>query len=124
MRLFTRQQPELTLGGAAAATGISRATARRFLLTLAGLSCVRADGQGFRPAPGMPWPGYAYLSSHRFVWAAQAPPERPGRGGEGGGIGVGARSRRRGLRRARPRGASGLARHAAPQRGRRAGFQF
>ncbi len=53
MRLFTPQQPELTLGGAAAATGMSRATARRFLLTLAGLSCVRADGQGFRPAPGI-----------------------------------------------------------------------
>ena len=71
VQLFTRERPQLGLGEAEALTGMSRAAARRFLLTLADLSYVRPTGQGFRPTPGMLRLGYAYLSSHPFVGTAQ-----------------------------------------------------
>jgi len=46
----------------AAATGLTRAAARRFLLTLAGLGYVRAEGRAFRLSPRVIELGRSYLS--------------------------------------------------------------
>ena len=59
---FDRTHPELTLSEVAAATGVTRATARRFLLTLARLGYVRTDGRRFSLTPRVLELGYAYLS--------------------------------------------------------------
>jgi IclR family pca regulon transcriptional regulator len=71
MRVFDRDRPEITRSDAAEATGLSRAAARRFLLTLADLSYVRSDGRSFRLTPGVLRLGYAYLSSHPLVQMSQ-----------------------------------------------------
>jgi IclR family transcriptional regulator, pca regulon regulatory protein len=63
IRAFDRTHPALTLTEVAKATGITRATARRFLLTLAGLGYVRTDGRLFSLSPRVLELGYAYLSS-------------------------------------------------------------
>ena len=63
IRAFDREHPELTLSEVAAATGVTRATARRFLLTLADLGYVRNDGRFFSLSPRVLELGYAYLSS-------------------------------------------------------------
>jgi IclR family transcriptional regulator, pca regulon regulatory protein len=63
IRAFDRAHPELTLSEVAAATGVTRAAARRFLLTLADLGYVRADGRYFSLSPRVLELGYAYLSS-------------------------------------------------------------
>jgi IclR family pca regulon transcriptional regulator len=60
---FDRDHSELTLSEVAAATGVTRATARRFLLTLARLGYVRSDGRFFSLTPRVMELGYAYLSS-------------------------------------------------------------
>jgi IclR family pca regulon transcriptional regulator len=60
---FDRHNTELTLSEVAAATGVTRATARRFLLTLARLGYVRTDGRFFSLTPRVLELGYAYLSS-------------------------------------------------------------
>jgi IclR family pca regulon transcriptional regulator len=60
---FDRNNTELTLSEVAAATGVTRATARRFLLTLARLGYVRTDGRFFSLTPRVLELGYAYLSS-------------------------------------------------------------
>lgn len=53
----------LTLSEVAARTDMTRATARRFLLTLVDLGYVRTDGRVFRLTPKVLALGYAYLSS-------------------------------------------------------------
>jgi IclR family pca regulon transcriptional regulator len=63
IRAFDRDHPELTLSEVAAATGVTRAAARRFLLTLAELGYVRADGRYFSLTARVLELGYAYLSS-------------------------------------------------------------
>jgi IclR family pca regulon transcriptional regulator len=63
IRAFDGDHPELTLAEVASATGVTRATARRFLLTLAGLGYVRTDGRLFSLSPRVLELGYAYLSS-------------------------------------------------------------
>jgi IclR family pca regulon transcriptional regulator len=63
IRAFDRTRPELTLSEVAAATGVTRAAARRFLLTLAELGYVRSDGRFFSLSPRVLELGYAYLSS-------------------------------------------------------------
>jgi IclR family pca regulon transcriptional regulator len=63
IRAFDREHPELTLTEVATATGVTRATARRFLLTLADLGYVRTDGRLFSLSPRVLELGYAYLSS-------------------------------------------------------------
>ncbi len=63
IRAFDRSRPELTLSEVAAATGVTRAAARRFLLTLAELGYVRSDGRYFSLSPRVLELGYAYLSS-------------------------------------------------------------
>src|SRR5262249_34824626 len=52
-----------TLTDVAAKTGLTRGTARRFLLTLEALGYIRSDGKSFRLAPKTLSLGYAYLSS-------------------------------------------------------------
>jgi IclR family transcriptional regulator, pca regulon regulatory protein len=63
IRAFDADHPELTLSEVAAATGVTRAAARRFLLTLAQLGYVRADGRYFSLTARVLELGFAYLSS-------------------------------------------------------------
>lgn len=63
IRAFSREAPEMTLSEVAARTGLTRAAARRFLLTLDRLGYVCTDGRRFRLAPKILDLGFAYLSS-------------------------------------------------------------
>ncbi len=54
----------LTLSEVAQRAGLTRAAARRFLLTLVDLEYVRADGRSFRLTPRVLNLGYSYLSKH------------------------------------------------------------
>lgn len=60
---FGPDASELTLSDVARSTGLTRAAARRFLLTLVDLGYMRFDGKLFRLAPKVLDLGYAYLSS-------------------------------------------------------------
>ena len=60
---FDAENPEMTLSEVARRTSLSRATARRFLLTLAQLGYVRQDGSRFELTPRVLRLGTAYLSS-------------------------------------------------------------
>lgn len=73
---FSDQHPRLTLTEAAELTGLPRATARRLLLTLAGLGYVRNDGRYFELTPKVLDIGYAYLSSLDLTAVAQPEMER------------------------------------------------
>lgn len=63
IRAFDAQHRELTLSDVARACGLTRAAARRFLLTLTDLGYVRTDGRLFSLAPRVLELGYSYLSS-------------------------------------------------------------
>jgi IclR family transcriptional regulator, pca regulon regulatory protein len=63
VRAFDQQRPELTLSEVAAVTGVTRAVARRFLLTLEALGYVRSEGRYFSLTAKVLELGYAYLSS-------------------------------------------------------------
>jgi IclR family pca regulon transcriptional regulator len=63
VRAFDHDSPELTLSEVAVKTGVTRAVARRFLLTLAELGYVRNDGRFFSLTAKVLELGYAYLSS-------------------------------------------------------------
>ena len=63
IRAFDARRPELTLSEVARHCDLTRAAARRFLLTLADLGYVRTDGRMFRLTPRVLELGYAYLSS-------------------------------------------------------------
>ncbi|WP_432144771.1 IclR family transcriptional regulator domain-containing protein [Streptomyces sp. bgisy084] len=63
IRAFTADAPEMTLAEVARITGMSRATARRFLLTLNDLGYMATDGRLFRLTPRVLELGYSYLSS-------------------------------------------------------------
>ena len=63
IRAFDAEHPELTLSEVARATDLTRAAARRFLLTLADLGYVTSDGRMFRLTPRILELGYAFLSS-------------------------------------------------------------
>jgi len=63
IRAFDVDHPQLTLSEVARATGLTRAAARRFLLTLVELGYVRTDGRLFALRPRVLELGYAYLSS-------------------------------------------------------------
>lgn len=60
---FDAEHPSMTLSEVAVLTGLSRATARRFLLTLQDLGYVRSDGKYFELTSKVLQLGYAYLSS-------------------------------------------------------------
>lgn len=65
IRCFGRDEPQRTLSEVAVATGLSRATARRFLHTLAALGYCSTDGRIWSLQPRVLDLGYAYLSSVR-----------------------------------------------------------
>jgi IclR family transcriptional regulator, pca regulon regulatory protein len=60
---FGPSTPELSLSEVAKATGLTRAAARRFLLTLVDLGYMRQEGKLFRLTPRVLALGYAFLSS-------------------------------------------------------------
>lgn len=63
IRVFNADHPKQTLSQVAAATGLTRAAARRFLLTLVHLGYVETDGKLFALRARVLELGYAYLSS-------------------------------------------------------------
>jgi IclR family pca regulon transcriptional regulator len=63
IRAFDAEHPQLTLSDVARSTGLTRAAARRFLITLVELGYVRTDGRLFALRPRILELGYAYLSS-------------------------------------------------------------
>jgi IclR family pca regulon transcriptional regulator len=71
IRAFDADRPELTLSDVARATGLPRAAARRFLLTLVELGYVRSDGGRFSLRPRVLELGYAYLSGLGLPEVAQ-----------------------------------------------------
>lgn len=71
IRAFTAQRPRLTLAEVARETGISRAAARRLLLTLESLGYVGSDGRMFFLRPALLQLGFAYLSSTSVATVAQ-----------------------------------------------------
>jgi IclR family pca regulon transcriptional regulator len=71
IRAFDEQHPQLTLSEVARATGLTRAAARRFLLTLVELDYMRTDGRLFSLRPRILELGYAYLSSLTLPEVAQ-----------------------------------------------------
>ena len=71
IRAFDADHPELTLSEVARSTGLTRAAARRFLLTLVELGYMRTDGRLFGLRPRILELGYAYLSSLSLPEVAQ-----------------------------------------------------
>jgi IclR family transcriptional regulator, pca regulon regulatory protein len=72
IRAFNAERPAQTLTDVAAATGLTRAGARRILLTLQTLGYVEADGRLFRLTPRILDLGFAYLTSMPF-WNVAEP---------------------------------------------------
>jgi IclR family pca regulon transcriptional regulator len=73
---FADRHPRLSLSEVAAATGLSRPTARRLLLTLEALGYVQAEGRSFSLTPRVLSLGYAYLNSLDLTAIAQPVMER------------------------------------------------
>lgn len=71
LRAFGPEHAQLTLTDVARATGLTRAAARRFLLTLVELGYVRSDGREFSLRPRVLELGYAYLSGLSLAEVAQ-----------------------------------------------------
>jgi len=63
IQVFSRERPALTLSEVARLTNITRATARRILLTLEKLGHVHFDGKHFSLTPRVLSLGWAYLAS-------------------------------------------------------------
>jgi IclR family pca regulon transcriptional regulator len=63
VRSFSRDRPQQTLTEVAGATGLTRATARRFLMTLESLGYAASDGKVWRLTARVLDLGYSYLSS-------------------------------------------------------------
>src|SRR4029079_18293504 len=71
IQVFSRERPALTLSEVARMTGITRATARRILLTLEAVGHVRSDAPLLSITPRVLWLGGAYLSSLNLWETAQ-----------------------------------------------------
>jgi len=71
IRAFDADHAEMRLSDVAAATGLTRAAARRFLLTLVELGYVRFEDGRFSLRPRVLDLGYAYLSGLSFAEIAQ-----------------------------------------------------
>src|SRR4051795_12793913 len=71
LQVFSHEHPALTLSEVARLTGITRATARRILLTLERLGHVRSDGRRFSLTPRVLALGWSYLSSLNLWEIAQ-----------------------------------------------------
>jgi IclR family pca regulon transcriptional regulator len=63
IRSFTAETPRQSLSDVARATGMTRASARRFLLTLETEGYVRTDGRDFSLTPRVLELGFSYLSA-------------------------------------------------------------
>lgn len=72
IRSFSANAPQQTLSEVAAHTGLTRAGARRILLTLQTLGYVESDGKLFRLTPRILDLGFAYLSSMP-IWNLAGP---------------------------------------------------
>ena len=72
IRSFNQQAPTQTLSEVAQRTGLTRAGARRILLTLQSLGYVDSDGRQFRLTPRILDLGFVYLSSMPF-WSLAEP---------------------------------------------------
>jgi IclR family transcriptional regulator, pca regulon regulatory protein len=72
IQAFSHEAPAMTLSEVARRTGISRATARRILLTLEALGFVRSDGREFSLSPRVLSLGWSYLSS-LSLWEVARP---------------------------------------------------
>src|SRR5438874_10030935 len=72
IRVFTRHQPRMTLSEVARATDMTRATVRRFLLTLAQEGYVGSDGKYYRLTPKVLDLGFSVLSS-MDIWESGQP---------------------------------------------------
>jgi len=71
IRSFTRVRPKMTLSDIARATGMTRATVRRFVLTLVREGYAETDGKYFNLRPKVLELGFAALSSLTFIDVAQ-----------------------------------------------------
>ncbi|MFC6083971.1 IclR family transcriptional regulator domain-containing protein [Sphaerisporangium aureirubrum] len=71
IRVFDADNAELTLSEVAARSGLTRAAARRFLLTLVELGYMHTDGRLFRLSPRVLELGYSYLSGLPFPEIAE-----------------------------------------------------
>ncbi|WET77832.1 IclR family transcriptional regulator C-terminal domain-containing protein [Amycolatopsis sp. QT-25] len=76
IKAFDADAAELTLSDVARSTGLTRAAARRFLLTLVDLGYVRTDGKYFSLTARVLELGYSYLSSLSLPEVAQPHLER------------------------------------------------
>jgi IclR family pca regulon transcriptional regulator len=63
LRTFDRDPPRMSLAAVAARSGLSRAAARRLVLTLQHLGYVRADGRDYTLTPRVLELGYGFLGS-------------------------------------------------------------
>ncbi len=71
IRAFDGEHPLMTLSDVSRRTGLTRATTRRVLLTLAALGYVATDGKQFELTPRVLDLGYAYVSSLHLPDIAQ-----------------------------------------------------
>ena len=71
IRAFDAENPRMTLSELAARTDLTRATARRFLLTLVELGYVSTDGKVFALTPHVLELGFSYLSGLTLPEVAQ-----------------------------------------------------
>jgi IclR family transcriptional regulator, pca regulon regulatory protein len=76
IRAFSAQAPEQTVSELAAKTGLTRATTRRFLITLIELGYLETDGRMFRLTPRVLELGYSFLSGLGFPDVALSHLER------------------------------------------------
>ncbi len=76
IRSFDAGHPEQTLSEVALRTGLSRAGARRILLTLQGLGYVQAQGRHFALTPRIMELGFAYLSAQPLWHLAEPAMQR------------------------------------------------
>lgn len=70
LEVFGATNERLTVTTAAERTGVTRAAARRCLLTLVALNYLNHDGKYFTPAPRLLWLGSAYLGGDALAAAA------------------------------------------------------
>lgn len=71
IRAFDADEPKMTLSEVARKTGMSRAAARRFLLTLLDLGYLRTDGREFELTARVLELGYAFLSGQSLPQLAR-----------------------------------------------------
>ncbi len=67
LKAFDQDHPAMTLSDVARRTGLSRASAGRFLRTLVALGYASFDGRDFRLRPRVLELGMAYFGSHSFI---------------------------------------------------------